>query len=162
MSKICLVSVRGAEGSGATSGLSRDALGQYSASPLAKSTRRTFKAKVDVSKVDAELGILWGYASVADLLDLEGEIVPQDELIPAVYAFMEAYYSGHAGIKVNHDKPAAAVLVESTFHVIGTRIAWFVGVKLLDDDLRQAARDGEISGFSIGGSTDREEESDAD
>lgn len=41
--------------------------------------------------------------------------------------------------------------MESTFHLLGTNVAWFVGVKLLDEDLREAARRGEISGFSIGG-----------
>ena len=75
----------------------------------------------------------------------------------ADYQFMEDYYAGQATIKVNHDKPAQAVLVESTLHFLGTRAAWWVGVKLLDEDLRQAARDGEISGFSIGGWADTEE-----
>jgi hypothetical protein len=122
--------------------------------------QRQLNVRVKVERTSDQLGILWGYASVADIVDLQGDVVPQAELISAVYAFMEDYYAGQAGIKVNHDKPAKAVLVESTFHLVGTKLAWFVGVKLLDDDLRQAAIDGEISGFSIGGYADEEEETD--
>ena len=51
-----------------------------------------------VTKVDAELGILWGYASVADIIDRQGDIVPQDELVNAVYQFMADYYAGAAAI----------------------------------------------------------------
>ena len=121
-------------------------------------SRKQVAVKVQVAKSSDELGIVWGWASVADLVDLQGDIVPQDELVKAVYQFMEDYYSQAATIKVNHDKPAEAVLVESTLQVVATRVAWWVGVKLLSDELRQAARDGEISGFSIGGTADMEEE----
>lgn len=119
---------------------------------------KQIKAKFKAERLDAELGILWGYASVADITDLQGDVIPQDELIAAVYAFIEGYYAGKTAIKVNHDEAAAAVLVESTFHVLGTNVAWFVGVKLLDEALRDAARSGDISGFSIGGRAEDEEE----
>lgn len=120
---------------------------------------KQFKVKVQVARKSDELGILWGYASVADIVDLQGDVVPQDELVRAVYQFMEDYYAGQTSIKVNHDKPASVVLVESTVQMVGTRAAWYVGVKLLDEDLRKAARDGEISGFSIGGWAEEEEAS---
>lgn len=113
--------------------------------------------KVKTTRQDDELGIIWGYASVADVLDDQGDIVPQKELMAAVYEFMENYFAGDTAIKVNHATVAKAVLVESTFHVLGTNVAWFVGVKLLDEDLREAARKGEISGFSIGGRAEEEE-----
>ena len=116
--------------------------------------KRQLKISVKVDRTSEELGILWGYASVADIVDLQGDVVPQDELVAAVYQFMEDYYAGTTTIKTNHDKVAKVVLVESTFQVVGTRLAWFVGVKLLDEDLRKAARDGDISGFSIGGWAD--------
>jgi hypothetical protein len=99
-----------------------------------------------------ELGIIWGYASVADIVDLQGDVVPQEELVRAVYEFMESYYAEQATIRENHGDEPEVVLVESTFHFLAGRLRWYVGVKLLTDELRQAARDGEISGFSIGGS----------
>lgn len=124
--------------------------------------KRQLKVSVKVERASEELGILWGYASVADIVDLQGDVVPQAVLIAAVYQFMEAYYAGAATIKTNHEKPAKAVLVESTFHLVGTNVAWYVGVKLLDEDLRKAARNGEISGFSIGGYADPVEEAEGE
>jgi len=96
---------------------------------------------------------------VADLVDLQGDVVPQDELVNAVYQFMEGYYADQATIRENHADPAEAVLVESTFHYLACRLRWYVGVKLLSEELKQAARDGEISGFSIGGTADQVDES---
>jgi hypothetical protein len=118
---------------------------------------RPVKMNIQVIRKSDELGIIWGYASVADVVDLQGDVVPQDELIQAVYQFMTDYYAGQASIRENHESAADVVLVESTFHVLGTRLAWFVGVKLNTDELRQAAREGDISGFSIGGWADKEE-----
>jgi hypothetical protein len=70
---------------------------------------------------------------------------------------MQDYYANAAMIDQNHDGEAAeVVLVESTLQFIGGRVAWFVGVKLLTEELREAARTGEISGFSIAGTADAE------
>lgn len=114
-------------------------------------TRKSVAVRVKVEKSSDELGILWGWASVADLVDLQGDLIPQEVLVRAVYQFMEDYYRQDATLKVNHETEAEAVLVESTIQMVGTRAAWWVGVKLLSDELREAAKKGEISGFSIGG-----------
>lgn len=109
-------------------------------------------AKVHVTKFSEELGIIWGWASVADITDLDGDEIPQDELVPAVYKFMEDYHANASMVDENHDyEPADAVIVESTLQFIACAVRWFIGVKLLSQDLRDAAKSGEISGFSIGG-----------
>ncbi|HZY74605.1 MAG TPA: XkdF-like putative serine protease domain-containing protein [Edaphobacter sp.] len=123
---------------------------------------RKVRMSLEVVRKSDELGIIWGYASVADIQDLQGDTVPQDELVGAVYQFMEDYYADQAAIGDNHEQAAQAVLVESTFHFLATRLRWYVGVKLLDEDLLKAARAGEISGFSIGGWAEDEEESGGD
>ncbi|HZL57336.1 MAG TPA: XkdF-like putative serine protease domain-containing protein [Bryobacteraceae bacterium] len=121
--------------------------------------RKAVKLQMSVVRKSDELGIIWGYASVADITDLQGDVIPQDELVKAVYRFVSDYHSGQATIRDNHgDDPAPAVLVESTFHFLGTRLAWFVGVKLNSEDLLESARKGEISGFSIGGWAQEAEE----
>jgi DNA adenine methylase len=119
---------------------------------------RPVQMSVEVVRKSDEQGIIWGYASVADLVDLQGDTVPQEELVAAVYQFMEDYYGSQAAIGENHEKAAEAVLVESTFHFLACRLRWYVGVKLLSDELREAAREGEISGFSIGGWAEDAEE----
>lgn len=103
------------------------------------------------------LGIIWGFASVADIVDLQDEIVPQAELEKAVYAFVEDYYRQLATIKLNHDTEPDVVLVETALLWIGGRLRWYVGVKLNDEALIQDAIDGKIKGFSIGGSAERVE-----
>ncbi len=117
---------------------------------------RLLKSTVSVTKTNPELGIVWGWASVADVIDLQGDVVPQVELEQAVYQFMEDYYAGRAAIKENHRDAADVVLVESVLEWRAGSLCWWVGVKLLSDDLREAARNGEISGFSIGGTADGE------
>ena len=125
--------------------------------------RQRVKLAATVVRKDDELGILWGYASVGDVVDLHGEVVPGEELIRASYEFMREYaLSGAAVLNVNHDPEleiprTQAVVVESTMHLFGTRPAWFIGVMLLDEQLKQLARDGDISGFSIEGWAQRED-----
>ncbi len=117
---------------------------------------------MEVVRKSDELGIIWGYASVADIEDLQGDTVPQAELVNAVYQFMQDYYESLASVQDNHSgEPAPVVLVESTFHFVGVKLRWYVGVKLLSDELLRAARDGEISGFSIGGWAQDDEEATA-
>jgi hypothetical protein len=109
-------------------------------------------AKVQVTKFSEELGILWGWGSVADIVDLDGDVIPQDELVKAVYKFMEDYHVNASIVDENHDyEPADAVIVESTLQFIAGTVRWFIGLKLLSQELRDAAKSGQISGFSIGG-----------
>lgn len=119
---------------------------------------RPVKMAVETVRKSNELGIIWGWASVADVEDLQGDTVPQEELIRAVYQFMEDYYAGAATILENHGEEPKTVLVESSLQFLAGSLRWWVGVKLLDPELRQAAREGEISGFSIGGFADAPEE----
>ena len=110
------------------------------------------RVKMSVVRKSDELGIIWGYASVADIEDLQGDTVPQSELVQAVYRFMADYYASLANVQDNHNgEPAPVVIVESTFHFVGLHLRWYVGVKLLSEELLKAARNGDISGFSIGG-----------
>lgn len=125
------------------------------------SDRQRVSMQVDVVAKSDELGIVWGYANVADLVDLHGEVVPAAELVRASYEFMKNYALGNAALNINHDPDqelprARAVIVESTMHVLGTRPAWYVGVMLLDEQLRQLARAGEVKGFSIEGTAVKE------
>lgn len=121
--------------------------------------RKQVRVRMEVVRKSDELGIIWGYASVADIEDLQGDTVPQDELVSAVYQFMQDYYAAAASIQDNHDgEPAPVVLVESTFHFVGMKLRWYVGVKLNSEELKESARNGEISGFSIGGWAQEAEE----
>lgn len=121
-------------------------------------TRRRVQSSVRVEKTDAERGIIWGWGSVAELVDLQGDVIPQAELEDAVYRFMENYYVGRAAVGDNHEEVAEAVIVESCLEWRGGALRWWLGVKLLSEDLREEARAGKISGFSIGGYAEEAEE----
>lgn len=124
---------------------------------------RTVACIAKAEKLDAERGILWGWASSADIVDLQGEVIPLEELENAVYAFMEDYYLQTAEMRETHKEGAIdAVIVESTLEWRAGHLMWWVGVKLRTEELRQAARDGDISGFSIGGRAQRVEMGDTE
>ena len=120
--------------------------------------RQAVKLGVRIEKANTELGIVWGWASVADIVDSQGDVIPQAELESAFYQFMEDYYDGAAAIGDNHQEVAKAVLVESCLQWVAGSLRWWVGVKLRDEALLEEARAGKISGFSIGGWATKEEE----
>ncbi len=119
--------------------------------------KSAWAATVAVEKSDVERGIVWGFVSVADNTDSDGETIPQAELEDAFYRFMEAYYDGQAEVFENHEAEAAAVIVESALIWMAGHLRWWVGVKLRSEELRELARNGEITGFSIGGTAERAE-----
>lgn len=121
-------------------------------------SRRAVQLGVKVEKSDAELGVVWGWASVADIVDVQGDTIPQAELERAFYQFMEDYYDGAAVIGDNHEEVAKAVIIESCLEWRAGNLRWWVGVKLRDEVLLEEARNGKISGFSIGGWATHEEE----
>jgi hypothetical protein len=133
---------------------------EQSGTPIApdEGNRRAIKLGVKVEKTNVELGIVWGWASVADILDSQGDVIPQDELEQAFYQFMEDYYDGAAVIGDNHEEVAKAVIIESCLEWRAGNLRWWVGVKLRDEALLEEARAGKISGFSIGGWATQEKE----
>ncbi len=113
-------------------------------------------------RYDEEEGVLYGWGSVAEVEDDQGDVIPNAELVAMIHAFMVLYYAGEARLMVNHEIDVEnAVLVESVPQYFGGKLRWYVGILLLDEELRKLARRGEIKGFSIGGTGVREEE-DAD
>lgn len=115
----------------------------------------TVQCVAKAERVDKERGIVWGWASSAEVVDLQGELIPTEELEDAVYQFMLDYYAQAADLRDTHQDQIKAVIVESTLEWRAGHLMWWIGVMLLDEELREAARNGEISGFSIGGRAQR-------
>ncbi len=109
-------------------------------------------------RYDDEEGVLYGWGSVAEVEDGQGDIVPNEEMARLIHGFMILYYAGQARFTLNHQEEVeAAVLVESAPQWFGGALRWHVGILLLSEELRRLARAGEIQGFSIGGEAVREE-----
>lgn len=105
-------------------------------------------AEINKSEVDIKLGIIFGKASVAGIVDRQGDVISRDELEKAAYAFME---NANRRITNTHKETIPGKFVAS--YIDGD--TWIIGVKPDDINVAKAAAKGEFVGFSIGGSAVR-------
>lgn len=124
-----------------------------------------------VTKVDDTLGIVYGYGIVckvdgADYYDLQGDHIPEDEMLRAVADFMERVPTA----KVMHEgEDIGRVLMSMTltsdvaaaFDIVAKKTGWLVGWKPSDKAVVKRFQPGpngeepELTGFSIGGTGER-------
>lgn len=128
------------------------------------------KRKFHIAKMDDEKMLAFGWANVAIradgevIEDWQDDIVEPEELERAAYNFVELYREGGE----MHERGGAAVLIESVvfteekMKAIGIPegtlpIGWWIGFKVLDDDVWEKVKDGTYSMFSIEGEAQRVE-----
>ena len=108
-----------------------------------------------VAKADKQL--VFGWASVADIKDLQGDVIEPEALEEAAYNFvMNSRVGGEM-----HEVKGVATLVESFFiteekaQALGIDEGWlnhwWVGFKVLDADVWAKIKSGEYKMFSIAG-----------
>lgn len=122
-----------------------------------------------ITKADEHL--MFGWASVSTdadgqpVVDSEGDIVPIDELEHAAYEFV---FENRPGGEM-HQSTGGAVLIESVvftkqklelLNVNNLPCGWWVGFKITDENLWQKIKSGAYAMLSIGGSAQREAETD--
>ena len=116
--------------------------------------------KLDIVKVNKELGILFGYAIVCNedgeaYYDLQGDHIPEDAMLEAALNFMNNdryFYENHIwGVgKVIFAWPMTSELAES-LDITVKRTGLLVGVKPDHYNIIDKFREGIYTGFSIGG-----------
>ena len=128
------------------------------------------KRKFRITKSDDDRMLAFGWASVSMRVDGEiiedwqQDIVEPEELENAAYRFVELYREGGE----MHERGGAAVLIESVVFTeekmkaigipLGTLpVGWWIGFKVLDEDVWKKVKDGTYSMFSIEGEAKREE-----
>ena len=128
------------------------------------------KRKFRITKSDDDRMLAFGWASVSMRVDGEiiedwqQDIVEPEELENAAYRFVELYREGGE----MHERGGAAVLIESVvfteekMKAIGIPsgtlpVGWWIGFKVLDEDVWKKVKDGTYSMFSIEGEAKREE-----
>ncbi len=133
------------------------------------------KKKFKVMKSDDERHLAFGWANVsirADgglIEDWQEDIIEPEELENAAYRFVEFYREGGE----MHERGGAAVLVESVefteekMQAIGIPagilpVGWWIGFKVLDEEVWEKVKDGTYSMFSIEGTAERAEVEDGD
>lgn len=126
------------------------------------------KGRVAITKVNDEKMLAFGWANVAVTADGEviedwqNDIIEPEELESAAYNFVELYREGGE----MHKRGGAAVLVESVVFTekkmqamgipAGTLpVGWWIGFKVLDEDVWEKVKNGEYPMFSIEGTAER-------
>lgn len=126
-----------------------------------------FETFVEVEKVDAEHGLVFGYAMVCkdggeDYYDVQGDHIPEDAMLGALADFMlsarvakEMHVGEGKGTVVfafpmtGDIATSLGIEVRKTGAIIGMRP---------DPDVLEKFKSGEYTGFSIGGRRVRDEE----
>lgn len=128
------------------------------------------KRKFAIMKSDDDRHLAFGWANVSvrtdgELVeDWQEDIIEPEDLEKAAYNFVELYREGGE----MHERGGAAVLVESVVFTeeklaamgipAGTLpIGWWIGFRVLDDDVWEKVKDGTYSMFSIEGVAERVE-----
>ena len=124
--------------------------------------------KGQIQKVDSERRILFGWANVAvdennrAVVDSDNDTIPIDELEQAAYRYVEFSRTGGE----MHERAGVANLIESMVFtpeksellgISGLPQGWWVGFRVIDDDVWQKVKSGQYSMFSIGGRAVRSE-----
>lgn len=127
--------------------------------------------KLDIVKVNKELGILFGYAIVCkedgeEYYDLQGDHIPEDAMMEAAVNFMDGrnyFYENHIyGVgKVIFAWPMTSELAEA-MDIMVKKTGLLVGVKPDHYDIIDKFREGIYTGFSIGGMVNEAAESEVE
>ena len=128
------------------------------------------KGHFQIRKVDEDKRLVFGWANVSitvdgePVLDLQEDMIDPETLEEAAYKFAELYRDGGE----MHERTGVAVMVESAMLTeekqaamgipVGTLpVGWWIGFRVLDDDVWEKVKSGEYNMFSIGGTAVREE-----
>ena len=128
------------------------------------------KGRFKIAKSDDDKMLSFGWANVyitADwelIEDYQEDIIEPEELESAAYKFAELYREGGE----MHERGGAAVLIESVVFTEekmkamgipeGTLpVGWWIGFKVLDEDVWEKVKSGEYPMFSIEGEAERVE-----
>jgi hypothetical protein len=122
-----------------------------------KPVRKTFP--IFKFKELSDQQIVYGVVSEPDTIDLQGDRLSAEEIQHACHKFMIASQK----IGKQHRGPAKADIIESyiapvIFECNGQVVqkgSWVMAVKVHDQELWQAVKSGEITGFSIAGRGNR-------
>lgn len=118
-----------------------------------------------IFKVDEEQRIVYGWASVISengepVTDTQGDVIGPDELTKAVNDFMledrvgKVMHEGDRTGTIVHSFPITKEIA-SALGIQTDREGWVVGYHVADDEVWSRVKDGDFTGFSIGGEAQR-------
>jgi len=110
---------------------------------------------VPISKVDTYQHKVFGIVLQPNEVDLQGDIIPPEEIEKASDVYMEHYRN----IWKQHESPTDAVVIQNYIAPIDFMLgsekvrkgAWIMGIKINDPAVWQDVVEGKLTGLSIGG-----------
>lgn len=120
-----------------------------------------------VTKAGAEERYVLGIVLEPEAIDAQNDIYSPDEIATAAHTFMEKFRTVglmHKGAINDKVKILESYLAPADFEIDGVPVkkgTWVMAVRVLDDDLWGAVKEGGLTGFSIGGSAVRKPDASA-
>ena len=127
---------------------------------------QSFELRAKVAKVDESLGLVFGWAIVCtkngeDYYDTQGDHIPEDSMLEAATDFAKSARAA----KVQHEGDDVGTVVHTfpmtddiakAFGIATTTTGLMIAMQP-EEDVLQKFRDGELTGFSIGGERIKDE-----
>lgn len=130
-----------------------------------KTEQPDFTMQADITKVDDEKRIVYGWASVIEkdgqvVVDSQGDIIAADDLVKAAHDFITTSRTAkamHQGDQVGEFVESMVFThdVQKALGIDLKKVGWFVGFKVNDDETWQGVKSGKYKMLSIGGSGKR-------
>jgi hypothetical protein len=130
-------------------------------------TKIDFESRGEVTKMDDDKRIVYGYASVISkngepIVDRQGDIITADELEKAASEFM---LNSRIGKTMHFGEPTTTIIhsfpmtdeIKKAYQIESPYEAWLIAVKVHDDATWDMVKKGELKDFSIGGVATRRE-----
>lgn len=128
----------------------------------------TYDKQIVIKKTDNEKGIVYGIVYSPNEVDTDGEFTDANEIVKAAYGFMKAKNTTNVDKQHSFENEKAFVaeswIVKKNDSIFPDEKegSWAVAIKLEDDELKKAVKDGEIAGISMAGTAQKEDVEKAD
>src|SRR6056297_3326106 len=132
---------------------------------VSEMTKTEFEAYGEVTKMDDDQRIVYGYASVISkggepIVDRQGDIITAEELEKAASEFM---LGERNGLTMHKGEPTTTIIhsfpmtneTKKAYEIESPYEAWLIAVKVHDDETWAKVKEGELKDFSIGGAATR-------
>lgn len=124
-----------------------------------------FNMVCEITKSDDDKQMIYGFANVIEkdgepVVDLQGDVISEDELVKAAHEFMRSYRDGHE----MHEGVSKGEIVESIVFTKDVQkslginlnvVGWFIGYHVQDEATWNQVKKGTLRAFSIGGYASR-------
>ena len=124
---------------------------------LSDDTRNILKRDIPVLKADGDERIVFGIVLEPDVVDAQNDTYNKDEVKKAAHRFMEEFRNiglQHEQLINEQVRILESYIAPVDFTIGGQAVkagTWLLKERILSDVLWKAVKDGEITGFSIGG-----------